>query len=275
MAIFRLSICDITAVWFILLNNTSFFAVKHNINEKITGKWQNHSFISNKYVSQSLYLNVTNSKNGLWKTVRLTRFEKALLQSLLIFFKLVLPCLVLYMLFTQFGDSFHCLKFDNSHDTAPLGWQTTQWGKKNKRLQGVFIPCDRFAQRAHKVLKILFDSSVAAISGVSIFISIRGESGRLLCSGELIMRFLIEPWRTVICSLYICTLYYLIETCDRLNTLLQTFFKSQLSLEKPTIPSLEEGELFHFLDNFISEDRKSERTYQNSDSSGIQGTSNL
>ena len=76
-------------------------------------------------------------------------------------------------------------------------------------------------------------------------------------------------------SLYIYTLYYLIETCDRLNTLLQTFFKSQLRLEKPTIPSLEEGELFHFLDNFISEDRKSERTYQNSDSSGIQDTSNL
>ena len=96
-----------------------------------------------------------------------------------------------------------------------------------------------------------------------------------MCSGELIMRFLIEPWRTVICSLYIYTLYYLIETCDRVNTLLQTFFKSQLRLEKPTIPSLEEGELFHFLDNFISEDRKSERTYQNSDSSGIQDTSNL
>ena len=89
------------------------------------------------------------------------------------------------------------------------------------------------------------------------------------------MRFLIEPWRTVICSLYIYTLYYLIETCDRVNTLLQTFFKSQLRLENPTIPSLEEGELFHFLDNFISEDRKSERTYQNSDSSGIQDTSNL
>ena len=120
LAIFRLSICDISAVWFILLNNTSFFAVKHNINEKITGKWQNHSFISSKYVSQSLYLNVTNSKNGLWKTVRLTSFQKTLLQSLLIFFKFVHPCLVLYMLLTQFGDSFHCLKFDNSHDTAPL-----------------------------------------------------------------------------------------------------------------------------------------------------------
>ena len=120
LAIFRPSVCEITAVWFILLNSTSFFAVKHNINEKITCKWQNYSFISNKYVSQSLYLNVTNSKNGLWKTVRLTSFQKPLLQSVLIFFKFVHPCLVLYLLFTQFGDSSPCLKFDNSHDTAPL-----------------------------------------------------------------------------------------------------------------------------------------------------------
>ena len=46
-----------------------------NVREEITIKWQNYSFLSNKYTSSSIS-NVTNNKNELWKTVRLTRFQK-------------------------------------------------------------------------------------------------------------------------------------------------------------------------------------------------------
>ena len=40
--------------------------------------------------------NITNNKNALWKTVRLTRFHTSQLQSDWIFFKFVRPCLVFY-----------------------------------------------------------------------------------------------------------------------------------------------------------------------------------
>ena len=46
-----------------------------NVREEITIKWQNYSFLSNKYTSSSIS-NVINNKNELWKTVRLTRFRK-------------------------------------------------------------------------------------------------------------------------------------------------------------------------------------------------------
>ena len=46
-----------------------------NVREEITIKWQNYSFLSNKYTASSIS-NVINNKNELWKTVRLTRFQK-------------------------------------------------------------------------------------------------------------------------------------------------------------------------------------------------------
>ena len=46
-----------------------------NVREEITIKWQNYSFLSNKYTSSSIS-NVINNKNKLWKTVRLTSFQK-------------------------------------------------------------------------------------------------------------------------------------------------------------------------------------------------------
>ena len=39
---------------------------------------------------------VTDKKNDLWKTVRLTSFQKPKLQSVSIFFKFVHPCVLLY-----------------------------------------------------------------------------------------------------------------------------------------------------------------------------------
>ena len=79
--------------------------------------------------------NVTSNKNELGKTVRLTSFQKAQLQSVLILLQVCLsaPPFVfaviysffqcfywLFLCFTQFGDSFHCLNFDKFRDTAAL-----------------------------------------------------------------------------------------------------------------------------------------------------------
>ena len=46
----------------------------------------------------SVIWNVTNNKNGLWKTVKLTSFQKPQSQSVSIFFKFVHPCPFLYLL---------------------------------------------------------------------------------------------------------------------------------------------------------------------------------
>ena len=68
----------------------------------ITCKWQNHRYVSKtEYVSQVVYQTITwNNKNELWKTVRLTSFQKAPLQYGLvsILFKIVHPFLLLYLL---------------------------------------------------------------------------------------------------------------------------------------------------------------------------------
>ena len=55
---------------------------------KITGEWQNYSFLSNKICLPSIISIATNHKNELWKTVRLTSFQKPKLQSVLIFLNL-------------------------------------------------------------------------------------------------------------------------------------------------------------------------------------------
>ena len=54
------------------------------VTGEIASEWQSHCFVSNKYVSQAL-----NNKNELFKTDRLTSFQKAQLQSVSIFFKFV------------------------------------------------------------------------------------------------------------------------------------------------------------------------------------------
>ena len=63
------------------VNIAFFFAKELYFREEFTGKWQNHSFVSNKSLSQSTTSIVTNNKNILWKTVRLTSFQKLQLQS--------------------------------------------------------------------------------------------------------------------------------------------------------------------------------------------------
>ena len=105
----------------------------HYVAEEIFSQWQNHSFLSNKYVSQS---NFTSSRNELWKNVSLTRFQKPQLKSFSISFKFKIhPCLLLYLLFylyllltfeqlflyfTQLCGSLHCPNFGKFCDTAPL-----------------------------------------------------------------------------------------------------------------------------------------------------------
>ena len=70
---------------------------KSLVNDKIS-----HSFLvfpTDKYASQAVYQsNVTNNKNQLWKTVRLTIFKNAQFQSVLISFNLVHPFLLLHLL---------------------------------------------------------------------------------------------------------------------------------------------------------------------------------
>ena len=46
-----------------------------NFKEEITCKQQN-SFLSNKYTSQAIIQNVTNTKSEHWKIVRLTSFQE-------------------------------------------------------------------------------------------------------------------------------------------------------------------------------------------------------
>ena len=85
---------------------------------------------------QSIISNLTSNRNELWKTVSLTRFQKPQLQSFSIFFKLIHPCLLLYLLcykpsfikhfeqlflyFTQLCGSLHCPNFGKFYDSAPL-----------------------------------------------------------------------------------------------------------------------------------------------------------
>ena len=59
-----------------IANNTSLFAKKHIFSEKITGKWQNHIFISNKYVSQSYQMLQTTKTNVETDCLMLTSFQK-------------------------------------------------------------------------------------------------------------------------------------------------------------------------------------------------------
>ena len=111
---------------------TSLLAI--NTTWEITRFWQNRSFVSNK-CPLSIISNVTNNKNELWKIVRQTSFQKPQLQSVLIFYKFVHPCLLLYscviytlflcferlfLCFTQSGGGSHSLDFNKFCDTAPL-----------------------------------------------------------------------------------------------------------------------------------------------------------
>ena len=52
--------------------NGSFFTRKLDICQEFSCKWQKQRYASNKYLSQNIISNVTNNKNDLWETVRLT-----------------------------------------------------------------------------------------------------------------------------------------------------------------------------------------------------------
>ena len=72
---------------------------------------------------QGIWLNITNNKNELWKSVSLTSYKRQF-QYVSIFFKFVHPCFLLYLLcylhlfWWQF--LLRALNFDKFHDTAPL-----------------------------------------------------------------------------------------------------------------------------------------------------------
>lgn len=59
-----------------IANNTSLFAKKHNFSEKTPGKWQNHIFISNKYVSQAYQMLQTTKTDVETDCLRLISFRK-------------------------------------------------------------------------------------------------------------------------------------------------------------------------------------------------------
>ena len=67
----------------------------------VDGLWITKSQLGVKQNMSPKHINisiVTNNKNELWKTVRLTSFQKPQLQSVSIFFKFVHPCFLFYLL---------------------------------------------------------------------------------------------------------------------------------------------------------------------------------
>ena len=63
-----------------IANYTVLCAVGLSVREEITCKWQNDGFLSNKYTSlPSSVSRITINRNELWKTVRLTRFQKCMI----------------------------------------------------------------------------------------------------------------------------------------------------------------------------------------------------
>ena len=64
--------------------------MEQNLSEETANKWQNHSFISNKCVSQAIISTPTSNKNELWTNVKVKGFQKPQLQSVLIL------CCVIY-----------------------------------------------------------------------------------------------------------------------------------------------------------------------------------
>ena len=125
--------------WLIyFVNNTSYASLlatkleKLLVNDKIT------VLVNRRIHLPSIISNVTNNKNELfWKSVWLTSLQKSQLQHASVFFKFVHLCFLLYVFavlfklpflrfeglflwFTQFCDSFHCLKFDKFRVTRLL-----------------------------------------------------------------------------------------------------------------------------------------------------------
>ena len=101
-----------------------------NVQEEITCKRQNNNFLSNKYISQAIIQNVTDTKSELSKTSRLTSFQKLAIPihfcpfvPSFVFALLLIPSLNNlsdYFLVCQFGGGSYCLNIDKSRDTSPL-----------------------------------------------------------------------------------------------------------------------------------------------------------
>ena len=122
--------CCVTAIWFILLIlpvTWSLFAF-----ERYVGKEMKKSKLRFKQMFLPSISSITHVNNELWKTIRLTIFQKPKFQSVLIFFMFSHLYLLLYLLshlyrlqwlflcFTQFGGSSHSLHFGKFRDTARL-----------------------------------------------------------------------------------------------------------------------------------------------------------
>ena len=112
-----------------IANYTSLSSIEIIISQEIKCKWQNQSFMSNKFVTKHYIKSYRQEERSLENSVRLTSFQKPQLQSVSIFFKFCpsMPPFVyllcyLYLLycferwflcFTQFSGGFYCLNFDN------------------------------------------------------------------------------------------------------------------------------------------------------------------
>ena len=73
-----------------IANYTVLCVVELSVREETTCKWQNRSFLSNKSTSlPSSISRITMNRNELWKTVRLTRFQKC---TIAICFNLLQVC---------------------------------------------------------------------------------------------------------------------------------------------------------------------------------------
>ena len=69
-----------------------------NFNEEITSEKQNQSFLFNKYTSQALYQTLRMTKMKFERLLVEHVFKNPQFESVIIFFKFVHPCLLLYLL---------------------------------------------------------------------------------------------------------------------------------------------------------------------------------
>ena len=124
----------------------------------------------------SIISNVTNNKNDLWNTVKLTSLQKPQLPSPSIFFKVVHPRVLLYMLcflylliltFWVAIFMFHLIWWHCSHCTAPFrgrsssnlwnivqGYEFTYWGRVRQcKIHVTYRKIPKISPTTYKPLK--------------------------------------------------------------------------------------------------------------------------
>ena len=103
---------------------------KLTFRKKLLVNDRTNSFLSDKYISQTIIQNVTDTKSELWKTSRPTSFQTLTICSRFcpfvpsfVFAVLLIPYLNVlsdYFLVCQVGGGSYCLNVDKIRDTSPI-----------------------------------------------------------------------------------------------------------------------------------------------------------